>query len=841
MLQRVFVALVLITITVTTAATPPENLTEVVIVFKTHYDLGYTDLASKVIDQYRSVMMDKALAVCDANRTLPPDERFVWTVPGWPMAEMLKGGAGSERPGRVMQALRDGYFAVHALPFTTHTESLELEDLVRGMHFSSEIARTCGQELPRDAKMTDVPSHSWVLPTLLRHAGVELMHIGCNAASACPEVPPLFWWEGPDGSRVLTRYDKEYGSSLVPPKDWPYPVWLALLHTGDNHGPPSPEDIEKLLDQARRELPGVKVHVGHLADFADALLITKPEIPVIRGDMPDTWIHGIMSMPFETAKVRNLRPAIVALEQADILCSLAGVPREDNAQRIAEAYEHSLLFGEHTWGMDAKQFPRAYGTDWQTRLAAGEHKKLTDSWIEKGQHALALDTIGQTVTSRTAALADAFGGWVVYNPLPWPREFAGTTVPGGGFRVLDTAPNAKAGDDLEIDEAAGTIQNRFFRIVVEPESGGLRSWLDKRTGRELLAQQDGPAMGNYLYERFSQADFERYVSAYARNKATWVFGDFGKPGLAADKAHEDFHLSNATVRFERMLGLIRAIVSGRCGPDASQKVTLGITLRSETPSVDMSCSIDAQPDSWPSAAWLSLAFALEQPRFLLGRLGGLVDPSSDVIKGANHDVYCLNTGLVVVGKDGTAVGICPIDSPVVSLERPGLLHYTPDFQPTQAKVFVNLHNNVWGTNFAQWCEPFPSEWRVRLWVADQDNIPEDLARNAWEARVPLVTAESKKPCARTFARHGVVLSKPGTLLTAFGPNPDGEGIVLRLWEQTGKSGDCVVTLPEGFHADSAQPCDLRGRANGPAIAVNDGCFTAALQGNAPSSFLLPMP
>jgi hypothetical protein len=41
---------------------------------------------------------------------------------------------------------------------------------------------------------------------MLKHAGVEFFHIGCNEGVASPDLPRLFWWEGPDGSRVLTMY-----------------------------------------------------------------------------------------------------------------------------------------------------------------------------------------------------------------------------------------------------------------------------------------------------------------------------------------------------------------------------------------------------------------------------------------------------------------------------------------------------------------------------------------------------------------------------------------------------------------------------------------------------------
>ena len=39
---------------------------------------------------------------------------------------------------------------VHALPGSLHTESFDLEDLVRGLTFSSKIARDLGYDLPWD-------------------------------------------------------------------------------------------------------------------------------------------------------------------------------------------------------------------------------------------------------------------------------------------------------------------------------------------------------------------------------------------------------------------------------------------------------------------------------------------------------------------------------------------------------------------------------------------------------------------------------------------------------------------------------------------------------------------
>ena len=77
-------------------------------VFKTHYDIGFTDLASKVIDRYRTTFVDNAMKVIDASRKRPSNEQFVWTIPGWPLKEMLWAGQTPERRAEIARAAEGG-------------------------------------------------------------------------------------------------------------------------------------------------------------------------------------------------------------------------------------------------------------------------------------------------------------------------------------------------------------------------------------------------------------------------------------------------------------------------------------------------------------------------------------------------------------------------------------------------------------------------------------------------------------------------------------------------------------------------------------------------------------
>lgn len=854
---------------------------QVIVTFKTHFDIGYTDMASAVVERYRTTMIDQALRVVDQSRGLPPDQQFVWTIPGWPMAKIVEDWPGQtpERPARVLEAFRSGRFVVHALPFTTHTELLEPEDLVRGLGFASRLSRSVDLELPRDAKMTDVPCHAWIIPTLLRRAGVDFLHLGCNGGSRAPELPALFWWEGPDGARLLTMYSETYGTGLIPPADWPHKTWLALIHTGDNHGPPTPEEVTKLLEEAKTRLPGVSVRIGRLSDFADALLAERPRLPVVRGDMPDTWIHGPMSNPQGASLARTARPAIAAGEALHPLLTLWRVPVPDARARTAEAYEQSLLYGEHTWGGaqywitrygSGTEFP--YGDAWKRDRDAGRFARLEASWAEHTAYIersaeLAGEVLGENLAALARSVSAEGPRVVVFNPLPWPRDglvevdpaaaasFASAVPAGGGERVavvtgqflargvppmgyrtfcLSAEPAAAGAAPSE--PRPSTIESRFFRAELDPVRGTVRSLVEKRSGRELVDPDAPHGMGQYLYERFDRSQTEGFVKAYGKIDADWVRNEFGKPLLPS--AEEVPYRAESPEGFT--LAIERSAVAESAAMNVPGRITTRLTLPAELPYVELAITLHEKPaDPWPEAGWLCIPARATEPRFRLARLGAVVDPAADLVPGSNHRLLALNGGLAVFDPAGRGLGVCPLDSPLVSLGEPGCWKYSRRFVPERPWVYVNLFNNQWTTNFRMWNE---GTWtaRVRLWAMDAYAAEPDLITPSWEARQPLRAALADGAAGSLPPEQaGLELSRRGVLVTAFGPNPDGAGAVLRLWELAGQSGPCTVRLPAPLRPATVQPADLRGRPVGSPTAVSDGVFTLDVPAWAPATVLLP--
>ena len=880
------------------ANSPWPRLKEVIIVSKTHFDIGYTDLASKVVDRYRTTMADQALKLVEESRGLPPDQQFSWTLAGWPMAQILWPGQTPERRDLFLGAMRAGRLVPHALAFTTHTESLDLEDLTRGLRYSVEMAQAARQPLPTSAKMTDVTSHTRVTATILAQAGVKIFQLGCNEGCSRPEVPLLYWWEGPDGSRVLTMCSAAYGSGLCPPRDWPHQTWLCMWMTGDNHGPPNAQEVERLFAQAKKDLPGVRVRFGQMSDFAEAILREQPDLPVIRGDMPDTWIHGIGSMPIETQLAHSTRPRIAALEALDTLLTVWGASPGSAAAAVREAYENTLLFGEHTWGPDVPRYAGySYGAEWKAKLAAGGYKFLLEGFDEKRAYARkAAALVDHAMEQRMASLAASINvpgrRIVVFNPLPWSRDGAievpwtgrapalmdavtqeavpcavahgklrlvAKNLPSLGYRTFVVSDPPTQPQALPIAQA-NCLENEFFRVTLDPARCGIRSVICKKTGRELVNTESPHALGQYLYERFDADQAASFTSAYVTSPTSGENISHGKPKLPPAKQvpYCSATASEATVEVHSNLVSVTAVLKAKPRgiiPDATQ---LRVTLYAGQPWLDLEWSItNKTPDPWPEGGWLCFPLQADDPSFRLARLGSIVDPAKDLVRGSNHEIFCLNGGLVVRSASGGGTGICPIDAQLVSLGQPGLWRYTRDFVARKPGVYVLLFDNVYSTNFGQWIDGSWSS-RIRLWAIEElESGDESLIGNSWEARVECLAAVSeagpgKLPAlaagltvtkTAAAAQGGSAATGPsarrGLLLTAFGQNPYGDGTLLRLWEQVGDSGPCTVQLPSGMKARTAQRCNLRGEITGQALEISErGDFSLKTKAMAPVSLII---
>jgi hypothetical protein len=865
------------------------QVTDIIVVFKMHFDIGYTQWAEGVLQQYSGPMLRKTLQSIDETSGLPENEQFVWTVPSWPLKYMLENCDDDLKP-RLEKAIREERIIPHALPITFETEASDLENLVRGLSYASEINRRYGLALPRDAKLTDVPSHSHVLPTLLRNAGVDILHIGCNPGSPSPDVPTLFWWEGPDGSQLLTfNWAEYYGSGIMPPPGWKHKTWLAMIHTHENSGAPTPDEVAELLASAKKEMPNARIRIGRLSDFHDQLMKENPELPVVKGDMPDTWIHGFLSTPKELRTSKKLQRTTYDTEILNNLMTSWSIASDPIEKYIDRAVENMILYDEHTFGValtHANQQDWTYGDDFTINKALGYYYYAEASWEEKANRIntaerIILPAMNRQLKQLASSIALDGRRIVVYNSLPWSRDghvkfFAGIyqkkyqifgvkdaatgdiipvhnennlitfeakDIPATGYRTYIPITEPIASSSVKSclsDENKNLIENKFFRIVIDPKTGALSSITDKKNQKELVDKSSVEGFGQYIYEQFGQDQLTSYNKVYVKpGSESWANQEMGRPWVPIKDNHV-YKGKCEKIVYRTMVNSVSAIVFGTAD-SASQRYTVTYTLYQEQPYIEVNWAIEGKrPDAMPEAGWLAFPFAVKDPAYRYYRTGGIVDPQKDFVRRTNHDYNFLNTSMTLFEKNGNGVVLnCP-ETPGISVGIRGLYKFSGDRIPSGSVVYANLFNTQWGTNFAEWIEgSFSSKFYI--WNYDKYNIGQNFITPTEETRSPLYAAWFEGPGGNVpVSGKGLSISPEGILLTAYCKNRDGEGTILRLWEQAGRDVSCKITLPEGTSYREAIPCNLRGEINNNTqkIPVKGNQLEVEMKANRPVTLIL---
>ncbi|MGN0229619.1 MAG: hypothetical protein ACI4BH_07405 [Muribaculaceae bacterium] len=859
---------------------------DIVIVFKMHFDIGYTDWAESVLQKYSTSMIDCTLESLQQTAALPESDRFVWTLPGWPMKYILDNASPAHKP-IIEQALRSGRLAPHALPFTFETESSDLETLVRSMSFTSDINRRYRRPLARGAKLTDVPSHSWILPTLLTHAGVNILHIGCNPGSKSPDVPTLFWWEGPDGSRLLTfNWAEYYGSGVMPPKSWKHKTWLAMIHTHENTGAPTAAEVEAVLKEAHQKAPNARVRIGQIEDFYDLLMKENPQLPVVRGDMPDTWIHGYMSMPREVKINKKMQRTIYNEETLNSLLADWTGMSQSISKYIDTAVEQSILFDEHTFGLALSHGQGGlwqYGDDFVTDRADGAYDFIEESWYEKGHHVHAaqqavVPPLRRDLQALATSIAVTGKRVVVYNPLPWERsgvvsfhmdvyqknfdvaalrdEVSGNIVPADnrqthlaffadnvpplGYKTYTIIENAdyKHSADISISKQDAVIENRYFKIHINRTNGSLLSAFDKINRKEMVKQDTEYGFGEYIHEKYGNDDADRYNSAYVKDgHHGWADPEMVRPHhpllnsqtLTGKVSHIGYDLSD-----------IAATATAFCTADDGEEYIIMYRLYDNAPYIEITWSTTNKKASMQAeGGWLAFPFNVDNAEFRVGRIGAIVNPKTEFVKSTNHDYFFLNTGMAVLDNNNSGFGINSPNAPGVSLQRMGLTHFSSQFAPQEPNVFVNLYNTQWGTNFTEYIEGSLSA-KLYIWAIDRYNNEPSLITPVEETRTPLmgVFADTDKAGNLPASASGLKISQKGVLVTAYKKSENGNPGILRLWEQAGNDGKCIITLPSNARYTLAQPCNLRNEPTSDPIPIKNGILTLQTKAYQPISLLL---
>lgn len=628
--------------------------TQVVVVFKTHLDVGFTDSAATVLSGYLHQFIPAVLQLAKKSRHAP--ERYVWTTGSWLVYRFLE-EAGPRDRRAMEEAILAGDFHWHALPFTMHSE-LTTPDLFRaGLLFSQKLDQRFGRKTIA-AKMTDVPGHTRGIVPILAEAGVQLLHIGVNPASTVPDVPACFRWQCA-GHEIIVIYEKEYGATTMLPGN----LVLSVNLTNDNLGPHRPQEVQKIYARLRCSFPQAKLMPGSLDQAASFLWKKREELPIVTAEIGDSWIHGIGTDPVKVSSFRELtrlRSQWISTGQWS-----------EGSSRDLAFMEPLLLVAEHTWGMDIK----THLPEWKTYTAAQlrsalrqpAFRKVASSWQEQRQY-----------------LADA-----IHALPPNLQNEANRSL-----RRLKPVVIKNRHDEISI--ATGeefSLGN--FRMTCD--SHGSIVALRRQTERRLLIDSRHP-IAMLTYQTFSSREYHRFYRQYNTLDVDWARKDFTKWGMPVQATAKTYVPDVRALRLSGKRGRARLALefpSDIIEQGAPAGVLMEITAVAD--GLDLRLQWKRKfPTRLPEALWLGFRPPVSDFSWLFGKLGVDLNPL-DVVSCGNRTLHGV-TGAVKNG--GFSV-----ESPDAVLVCPGktrLLNFDNCSPKMQLGVSYNLYNNVWGTNFPMW-------------------------------------------------------------------------------------------------------------------------------------------
>jgi len=675
--------------------------------------------------------------------------------------------------------------------------------------------------------------YNWQLPQIYKKSGIDYFVTSKLLwATDYTKFPyRLFWWEAPDGSRLLTYFPHEYANEFTPEqitqdlslfapliygtKVTGSPQMLYLYGIGDHGGGPT----RTMLDQADRLRASNTVFPR--IDFSTAKTffadLTKElpnlKVPTWKDELYFEYHRGVYTSQAETKqRIRRDEELMLDAEKYGSVASLLGRPY---AQDQFELAWKNLLFDHFHDVMPGSGIADNY-LDAKRNLedVARSAKEITDG---------ALDEILAHINTKGDGVPV-----VVFNSLSWPRtevieveaqlpshteqvevaNAAGSrvesqllsidaatnrarllllagNVPALGYETyfVRSAGKARLAAISEVVNASSnTLTNSYVRLKVDPQTGCIASLFDLRTQTEILApsQTDsgGPitsACGNLL-----QAFYDKPKRWDAWN----IDSDFEKQRWDLDKADE--------VRLVER-GPLRAVIRVKKHFQNSTFVQ-DITMYAGVPRVDVKMQVEWREKhillkvAFPLSARSDKATfeipygSIERPttRNTMAEQAKFEVPAQRWadLSDLKHGFSLLNDSKYGYDVKGNVLRLSLLRSP----------------------EWPDPHADEGHHEFTYSLYPHSGNWR------DAQTV-----RRGYELNYKLIAVQAQNHEGILQGEHSFVRVEPdNVVLTAIKKSEDDDSIVLRFYEWAGREADVRIELPAG--AQSASETDLMERS-----------------------------
>ena len=351
---------------------------------------------------------------------------------------------------------------------------------------------------------------------------------------------------------------------------------------------------------------------------------------------------------------------------------------------------------------------------------------------------------------------------------------------GGPAAGAGTAERPAAGD------RQGAIENRFYRVTVDPKTGGIASLFDKDLGRELVDRTCPWPLNTYIYEQ----------------------PEGGRKAVDDMTKRAVFHRSTAeTSKVEA--GESGPVVSSlviRSAPKMCSALEQRIVLYNDIKRIDLINVLNKEETFDPEAVYFAFPFAVgpggSVPNARFEIAGADMAPGTEQLPGTTLDWQTAQHWVEFSGKDARVVW-SPVEAPLVQFGDINTGKWQTKFVPANAWVFSYAMNNYWMTNFKASQEGLV-EFRYSLTSAPpavasagvgpaSDRV--SSTRFGWEVHAPLVAAwlpAGNKGPVKSSAESFLSVDRPNVIIQALWLEEDGTP-VARLREIAGESADGRLT------------------------------------------------
>jgi len=780
-----------------TCEVKPEKRWRVYLVPSSHFDYGYTHVQDEVM-KIHLANLERAI---DWSAKYPD---FVWDLEAaFVGQEYLKHGS---RPNEFIKLAQDGRIGVTGF-FDNHLTGIcSGEALDRLMFEYDALRHQYGIEC-KFAMQTDVPTVVGTLPMFLREHDIKYFSHGNNFTRA-PATEDMmqtpFYWESPDGSKVLTWKAGGYGQSdisgiapsdgglsidrmrdmlaqFINRKDYPYDAILLHGAYGDNSG--NSESMPRAAQAWNRVYEYPKIIFCRGAEFFEYVESKYAKlVPTVKGDGGVYWEDGAASSARETGITRVAKERLVTAGKLTALCGPASQGELNSA--LSEAWQNVLLYDEHTWGADISI---SHPDDPKTLAQWAVKKGFADNAARLADSAL--DAAMAHFISGIAASQDSV---VVFNPSSWIRsesvDFTGPdgrqltihadSVPPLGYKLF---PVADAKPAEAVPTSGATLENRFYKITFDDATGAVRSIYDKELDRELV-DPSGYGLNAYIYATGGDVDSKLL--------------DYG-----GSKEAKLTIQTCANPKFEKLAMFGRQVMKITATAPEAKSFASQVVLHDDAKRIDFVNDVDKVENLAKEGGYFAFPFALKNPVMRLEIPGGVIEADKDQFKGACRDWYSATHFVTVSGPDA-AVAWTAIDSPLVTLQDINRGQWYDRLKIENGNVFAYVFSNYWWTNYKA-SQDGPHTFRFAMTSARKID---DLAAKQFGESVqdPLVCRVVRgTPGASMAQSHGYVsVTAPGVVVQSVEPARFTPGTVIRLREMAGKNTTASVK-PDGISFSKA--------------------------------------